>query len=46
MKPSTKPMSQFRLKSALNLEKTNPIPPQKLTVEKSKGSAIKMKKNK
>ena len=35
-----KPVSQRILRSALSLEKTNPIPKQHLNIEKSKGSAL------
>lgn len=39
--PVPKPPSQFRLKSALNLAKTNPIPLEKEPMAKSRGSALK-----
>ena len=35
-----KPLNQFRLKSALNLEKTNPIPFTKIPPAKARRSAI------
>ena len=40
-----KPVSQRSLRSALNLEKTHPIPEQRLDVAKSGGSALKYKPN-
>lgn len=41
MKMAGKPVNQKILRSALNLQKTHPIPEQHLEVAKAKGSALK-----